>query len=66
MVVFNVTSKQEGAELMPHEFCAVTQTLPLLLPAVAMMEVVPCPLFIVQPVGTVHVYDVAPVTALIE
>ena len=47
--------------LEPHELFAVTETLPLLAPAVVVIDVVvEVPL---HPEGNVHVYEVAPVTA---
>ena len=47
----------EPAELVPHEFRAVTVISPPWPadPVTTAMEVVPCPAEIVQPVGTVHV-----------
>ena len=54
------------AVLLPQLLFAVTVILPLLLyaPVVTVMEVVPCPPVIDHPVGTVHVYEVAPETGL--
>jgi hypothetical protein len=50
--------------LLPQPLFAVTETLPLFAPTIAVIEVVAdVP---VHPVGNVHVYDVAPVTGLIE
>ena len=44
----------------PHELFAVTETLPLLAPTVAVIDVVvEVPL---HPDGNVHAYEVAPVT----
>jgi hypothetical protein len=48
------------AELAPQELFAVMDTLPLLAPTVAVIEVeVELP---VHPTGSDHVYDVAPLT----
>ena len=52
--------------LVPHPLAAVTQIFPLVAPAVIVMEVVPCPDVMVDPAGTVQLYDVAPVTGDIE
>ena len=49
-------------ELVPQLLPAVTQILPEELPKVTIIEVVPCPDDIDAPDGTVHVYEVAPVT----
>ena len=47
----------------PHELLAVTEIFPLFAPAVAVIEVeFELPL---HPDGNVHVYDVAPFTAVI-
>ena len=56
------------AELVPQELPAVTVMLPfcVALPVVTIIDVLPWPAVIVQPEGTVHVYVVALVTALIE
>ena len=51
--------------LNPQEFDAETQTFPPEEPAVIVIVVVPCPEVIVEPAGTVQVYDVAPPTAAI-
>jgi hypothetical protein len=53
---------------VPHEFPAVTVMFPFCPadPAVTVIDVVPAPEVIVHPVGTVHVYVVALVTAAIE
>jgi hypothetical protein len=62
MVVINETGKQVAVEVRLQALVAVTQTLPPLVPALAVMLVVPCPLTMVHPVGTVQVYDTAPAT----
>jgi hypothetical protein len=51
--LLSVTDKQVCA-LVPQAFTALTQILPA-LPGVALMVDVPCPEFMVQPAGTVHV-----------
>ena len=53
---FTVTAKVLAA-LVPQEFVAVTLILPFwpIAPEVAVIETVPCPAVIFQPVGTVHV-----------
>ena len=53
------------AKLVPHGFPAVTEMFPFWpwVPVVTVIEVVPFPPVIVQPVGTAHVYVVAPATA---
>lgn len=53
-------------ELLPQVFEAPTQMVPVFEPNVTEMLVVPCPELIVEPDGTVHVYEVAPGTAEIE
>ena len=52
--------------LVPQLLPAVTEMLPLFpyAPVVTVIDVVPAPAVIVQPVGTVQVYVVAFVTAL--
>ena len=52
--------------LVPQPLDAVTDIDPEADPKVTFMLVVPCPEVMVEPVGTVHVYVDAPVTALIE
>ena len=52
-------------ELVPQLLDAVTQIVPPVAPKVTEILVVPCPEFIVEPDGAVHVYEVAPATALI-
>ena len=56
------------AVLVPQVFPAVTVIFPFCPaePVVKLILVVPCPPVIVHPVGTVHVYVVAPDTAAIE
>ena len=56
------------AALEPQALAAFTLKLPdeNKLPKLTFIEFVPCPLVIVAPVGTVHVYVVAPATAVIE
>ena len=53
-----------GAEL-PQLFIAVTVIFPELFPGVTLSDIVPWPALIDQPVGTVHVYPVAPITSVI-
>jgi hypothetical protein len=55
IVLLMLATKQEGAEVIPQLFVAVTHILPPLFDEVTLMDAVPCPLFIVQPEGTVHV-----------
>lgn len=52
-VWIGVTPKIEDVPV-PQLFDAVTEMLPRLVPAVTVMEVVPWPEVIVQPVGTVQ------------
>lgn len=49
-----VTDRQV-AELVPQALLAVTHTLPVEAPTVTEMDVVPWPLLIVHPAGTVQV-----------
>ena len=53
---FTTTARVRTA-LVPHEFAALTLILPFcpLLPELTVIEVVPCPLVILQPGGTVQV-----------
>ena len=55
----------QDAVLEPQEFIAVTHTSPLILPETTLMILVPWPLEIDQPAGTVHEYEVAAVTGVI-
>ena len=54
--VFTITARFLAA-LVPHELPAVTEILPFCpdAPVVTVMDVVPAPAVIVQPVGTTHV-----------
>jgi len=63
--VITVVDKQ-AALLEPQLLSAVTHILPPAVPTVTPMEVVPCPLLIVHPAGTDHVYEVAPATEEME
>ena len=60
-------TEREAAALVPQLLPAVTVMLPFwpALPVVTEIEVVPCPPVMLHPVGTVHVYMEALVTALI-
>ena len=40
--------------LLPQAFPAFTQIVPEVVPKVTLIDVVPCPLFITAPVGTVQ------------
>jgi hypothetical protein len=57
-----LTLTQVAVEVMLQAFVAVTHMVPFVLPDVTVMVAVPCPEAIVQPVGTVHVYEEAPGT----
>ncbi len=58
-----VTASVRGVD-EPHELLAVTDTVPLFAPVVAVIEfMVDVP---VHPFGNVHVYEVAPGTAVTE
>ena len=52
--------------LLPQALPAFTHTVPDVVPMVTVIEVVPCPLVMVAPGGTVQLYVVAPVTAAME
>jgi hypothetical protein len=60
-----LTAMHDGTDVDPQELLATTQMLPPLVPEDRLTDVVPWPLFMDQPVGTVQVYDVAPGTAVI-
>ena len=66
-IAFIFTARHD-ALLLPQELSAVTQIFPFTapLPKSTKMELVPCPEFTVAPDGTVQLYEVAPLTALIE
>jgi hypothetical protein len=49
-----VTEVHEAVEVSPQELSAVTQMLPLALPAITLTVVVPCPEVIIHPVGNVQ------------
>ena len=61
---FTVTLKLLAA-LDPQALFAVTETVPDVLPKVTTIELVLAPDVILAPVGNVHVYPVAPPTAVI-
>lgn len=50
-----IETARQDALLVPQALLAVTQTLPAVELVVTVMEVVPCPLLMVHPAGTVHV-----------
>ena len=52
--------------LFPQLLPAVTQIFPDVLPNVTVIDVLPCPAVMTDPVGAVHVYEVAPLTAEME
>ena len=58
------TMAEQLALLEPQALYAVTQTLPLVASKLTVMEFVPCPVAMVAPEGTVQLYPVAPVTAV--
>ena len=53
VVPFTFTARFEP-ELTPHEFPAVTERLPPVVPAFTVTETVLCPLMMVHPAGTVQ------------
>lgn len=61
-------TERQKVPVIPHEFTAFTHMLPLtlLFPPVTVIDVVPCPLKITRPDGTVQVYEVAPKIELVE
>jgi hypothetical protein len=63
--VETVTASVE-APLVPQPLAAVTDMLPAALPDVTVTDMVPWPAVIDHPAGTVHVYEPAPGTAVIE
>ena len=63
----NPVTVRQREMLLPQALLAVTQTDPVTgLPNRTTTELVPCPEVTAAPAGTVHVYEVAPFTALIE
>lgn len=60
-----ITARIVG-RLEPQLLFAVTEIFPDAFPNVTLIEVVPCPELIVEPTGTLQVYEVAPTTGLIE
>ena len=64
-ILDNVTTN-DWVPPQPHELQACTVTFPPPPAVVTLMVVVPCPAFKVQPAGMVQVYEVAPLTAVIE
>ena len=67
-VPFSTVTANVAADDVPHSFPAVTVISPFCpaAPDVTVIEFVPAPAVIDQPVGTVHVYIVAFETAAIE
>jgi hypothetical protein len=61
MITFKVV-----VALVPQAFIARILTFPAVDPKFTTMDVVPCPDAIVAPVGTCHVYDVAPGTGMMR
>ena len=61
----DVTASTLGV-LVKLQLLAVTLILPLTVPAVTVIEVVPCPAVMEYPEGTAHEYEVANGTAAIE
>jgi hypothetical protein len=66
MFVMMLTARQVAAEVSEQALVAVTQTLPPVAFAFTTIAAVPCPLTMVQPVGTVQAYDIAPGTVAAE
>lgn len=64
-VALTVTVKLRIA-LLPQKLEANTVTFPLLLPAVTVIVLVPCPALMTHPAGTDHIYEVAFTTGVIE
>ena len=64
-MLVTITAKSLAA-LVPQPLLAITLTLPELTPKLTVTEVLPCPAVTLLPAGTVHIYEVAPVTAAIE
>jgi hypothetical protein len=62
----NTVTVIQDAELLKQVLESVTQMLPPADPTVTVMEVVPCPEVIVHPVGTVQLYERAPLTGLMK
>jgi hypothetical protein len=54
------------ALLAPQALLAVTETAPDVEPKVTITLVVPCPDVILAPEGTLHVYEVAPLTEVMK
>jgi hypothetical protein len=52
--------------LLKHAFESYTQMLPPEVPALAVMDMVPCPETMVHPAGTDHLYPVTPATGATE
>ena len=64
-LALGVIANADAADV-PHAFVAVTVMLPAVVPVVTVIEFVVPPAVIVDPAGTVQLYDVAPPTAVIE
>src|SRR5260221_10881858 len=60
------TNKSEPPPVHPLALDGVTVTLPAIEPQSSLIKILPWPLAIVAPEGTVHVYVVAPLTLEIE